>query len=150
MNGFPDTSFLCSLYRLQVHSPRAIAYMTARSGPLPVSGLLLLEFQQSVRLQTWLRGNDRAKGFSGNEADAMLRDLDSDLRSRVFEAVPVDWPAVHRLAGELSERHTTSGGHRLADLLHVSTALHLGAREFLTFDAKQRQLAESEGLKVEV
>jgi len=34
------------------------------------------------------------------------------------------------------------------DVLHVATALHLGAREFLTFDANQRKLAAAEKLKV--
>jgi predicted nucleic acid-binding protein len=32
-------------------------------------------------------------------------------------------------------------------VLHVATALHLGAREFLTFDASQRKLATAEKLK---
>ena len=39
-------------------------------------------------------------------------------------------------------------GHRLFDIVNVATALHLGASEFLTFDANQRQLAEAEGLRV--
>jgi predicted nucleic acid-binding protein len=34
------------------------------------------------------------------------------------------------------------------DTLHVATALHLGAKEFLTFDARQSKLAAAEGLKV--
>ena len=34
------------------------------------------------------------------------------------------------------------------DVLHIATALHLGAREFLTFDRNQKKLAEAEGLKV--
>jgi predicted nucleic acid-binding protein len=41
-----------------------------------------------------------------------------------------------------------TGGHRSLDVLHVATALHLGAREFLTFDANQRKLATAEKLKV--
>jgi predicted nucleic acid-binding protein len=36
------------------------------------------------------------------------------------------------------------------DILHVATALHLGATEFLTFDANQKELAEAEGLVVRV
>lgn len=43
-----------------------------------------------------------------------------------------------------------AAGHRLADILHVATALHLGVGEFLTFDANQRRLAVSEGLVVPV
>jgi predicted nucleic acid-binding protein len=34
------------------------------------------------------------------------------------------------------------------DILHVATALHLGAKTILTFDVRQKTLAESVGLKV--
>jgi hypothetical protein len=32
-------------------------------------------------------------------------------------------------------------------VLHVATALHLGVREFLSFDGNQRKLAAAEGMK---
>ena len=80
----------------------------------------------------------------------MLRDLQSDLDARVLEIVPVDWAAVHLLAETLSAKHTEAHGNRLADILHVATALHLGAAEFLTFDGAQRKLAEAEGMTVPV
>jgi predicted nucleic acid-binding protein len=48
----------------------------------------------------------------------------------------------------LRHAHTLADGHRLADILHVATALHLGAMEFLTFDSNQKKLAEREGLVV--
>lgn len=124
--------------------------MTQRSGPLPVSSLLLLEFRQSLRLQVRLHTKDKTKGFTKSEATQMLRDLQSDLRTKVLEVVPVDWSAVHHTAEELSERYTEAKGHRLADILHVATALHLGADEFLTFDANQKTLAEAEGMLVKV
>jgi len=59
-----------------------------------------------------------------------------------------DWPDVHRVAEILSKRRTISNGHRALDVLHVATALHLSAREFLTFDANQRKLALAEKLNV--
>lgn len=146
MIAFPDTSFLCSLYRLQEFSPRAIAQMTEIPKPLPVSTLLLFEFRQSVRLQIFLHAKDRKKGFIRAECEAMLRDLRSDLASGVIETVPVDWVEVHNLAEMLSAKYTESGGHRFADILHVATALQLGAKNFLTFDAKQRAIARAEGM----
>lgn len=146
MIAFPDTSFLCSLYRLQEFSPRAIAQMKEIPTPLPVSTLLLFEFRQSVRLQIFLQAKDRKKGFIKTEGEAMLRDLRSDLASGVIETVPVDWGEVHNLAEMLSAKHTESGGHRFADILHVATALQLGAKNFLTFDAKQRAIARAEGM----
>lgn len=145
---FPDTSFLCALYRRQWSSGRAIAAMEALPGPLPVSSLLLLEFRQSVRLQIRLHATDRTRGFGKTEGAGMLRDLQSDLQASVLQVVAADWADVHQLAEQLSGKHTETRGHRLADLLHVATALHLGARRFLTFDDNQRQLAEAEGLVV--
>lgn len=148
MTCFPDTSFLCSLYRKQIHSPRAIEFMKNRTAKLPVSSLLLLEFRQSVRLQVRLHAKDKSKGFPQHEGAQMLKDLQADLAANVLELVSVDWPTVHQRAEELSVRHTEKNGHRLADILHVATALQLGATEFLTFDANQKLLAESEGLQV--
>ena len=145
---FPDTSFLCSLYRRQVFSPSAISFMKGSGRLLPVSSLLLLEFRQSVRFQTRLYSLDRKKGYPAAEGTRMLRDLQSDLTSGILEVVAVDWPDVHRIAEELSAKHTAQGGHRLADIIHVATALHLASPVFLTFDENQRKLAEAEGMTV--
>lgn len=150
MSCFPDTSFLCALYRTQVNSPRADAFMAGLSGALPVSSLLLLEFRQSVRLQIWLHSNDHRKGYAKVEGQQMLNDLQIDLNVGLLATTPVDWPAVHQRAEALSSAYTLAGGHRMADILHIATALQLGALEFLTFDANQKKLAEAEGLLVPV
>ena len=148
MNVYPDTSFLCSLYRKQHTSLQAAIYQKSLSEPLPVSTFLLLEFRQSVRFQSRLFEKDRSKGFSKTEGAAMLRALQSDLADGILEMVAPDWADEHRIAEELSAKHTESGGHRLADILHVATAVHLGAAQFLTFDANQKKLAEAEGMVV--
>lgn len=150
MSYFPDTSFLCALYRTQVNSTRADELMAGMSGPLGVSSLLLLEFKQSVRLQIRLHFHDRTKGFQQTEGQQMLNDLQIDLNAGLLTTIPVDWSAVHQRAEALSSAHTLASGHRLADILHVATALQLGVTEFLTFDGNQRKLAEAEGLVVPV
>ncbi|GAA5125432.1 PIN domain-containing protein [Luteolibacter yonseiensis] len=150
MNVYPDTSFVCSLYRLQHTSQRAIELRADLVVPLPVSSLLLLEFRQSIRFQMRLFSKDRSKGFSKNEGSAMLRDLQSDLAHGVLEMISPDWADVHRIAEELSGRHTEAHGHRFADILHVATALHFGVATFFTFDANQKRLAEAEGMLVPV
>jgi predicted nucleic acid-binding protein len=148
MNVYPDTSFLCAMYREQDNSKRADAFNDQFPGSLPVSTFLLLEFRQSVRFQNHLFGKDRSKGFSKTEGAAMLRALQSDLAGGILEMVAPDWADVHRIAEELSAKHTASGGHRLADILHVATAVHFGAAQFLTFDTNQKNLAEAEGMVV--
>jgi predicted nucleic acid-binding protein len=150
MSCFPDTSFLCALYRTQINSARADHFMSGLNGTLGVSSLLLLEFRQSVRLQTRLHLNNRSKGFPQSEGRQMLNDLQTDLNAGILTTLPVDWSAVHQRAEALSSAHTFAAGHRLADILHVATALHLGVTEFLTFDENQKKLAEAEGLIVPV
>ena len=148
MIAFPDTSFLCALYRRQNNSPQAAAYFQSSPEVLHVSGLLLYEFRQSLRFQVWLHAQDKTKGHPRADTERALADLQTDLDTGMVVVVTADWPDVHRLAEILSARHTMAGGHRSFDILHVATALHLGAREFLTFDAHQRKLAAAEKLKV--
>jgi predicted nucleic acid-binding protein len=148
MIAFPDTSFLCALYVQQDNSPEAAACFKAMPEPLHVSGLLLYEFRQSVRFQVWLHGRDKSKGYPEHIAATLRAKLPANSAAGGFAPAAADWPDVLRLGEVLSQRHTRAGGHRSLDVLHVATALHLGAREFLTFDANQRKLAAAEKLKV--
>ena len=148
MIAFPDTSFLCALYVRQDNSPAAAAHFKAMPEALHVSGLLLYGFRQNVRFQVRLHARDKAKGYPQADCDRALADLQTDLDTGAVVVVTADWPDVHRLAETISKRHTIVGGHRSLDILHVATALHLGAREFLTFDTNQRKLAAAEKLKV--
>jgi predicted nucleic acid-binding protein len=70
------------------------------------------------------------------------------MESGVLGVVSCDWAAVHAEAERLSARHTAGGGHQSMDILHVATALSMGAREFLSFDVNQTRLASVEGLTV--
>jgi predicted nucleic acid-binding protein len=148
MKAFPDTSFLCALYRLQANSSEAATYFAHMPGALEVSTLLLYEFRQAVRFQVRLHRHDSSKGYSQAEGHSMLADLKADLVSGALVTVPAPWAEIHLAAERLSERHTDAGGHRSMDILHVATAIELGAKEFLTFDKNQRILAEAEGLIV--
>jgi predicted nucleic acid-binding protein len=148
MIAFPDTSFLCAMYVRQDDSPPAAAHFKAMPEALPVSGLLLYEFRQSVRFQVWLHARDKTRGYPLSVAEVALAKLQSNLDAGALVMVTADWPDVHRLAETISKRHTIAGGHRSLDILHVATALHLGAREFLTFDTNQRKLAAAVKLKL--
>jgi predicted nucleic acid-binding protein len=148
MIAFPDTSFLCAMYVRQDNSPQAAAHFKAMPEALHVSGLLLYEFRQSVRFQVWLHARDKTRGYPLSVAEIALAKLQSNLDTGALVVVTADWPDVHRLAETISKRHTVAGGHRSLDILQVATALHLGAREFLTFDTNQRKLVAAEKLKV--
>jgi len=53
-----------------------------------------------------------------------------------------------REAEALAAAHTETLGVRSFDLLHVGLAIVLGATRFLSFDARQVELARAERLKV--
>lgn len=148
MNAYPDTSFLCAIYRRQIHTPQALAHRRAMLEPLHFTGLLEFEFIQAIRLQIWLHAADRTKGYGEREADQMLADWEADVAAGDNVLVPSDADAVLRLARTYSLQRTAGKGHRTLDILHVATAVHLGAREFLTFDDRQRALAKYAGLSV--
>jgi len=127
---------------------KADALLARYKEPFVISSLVAFEFRQSVRLQTFRFSNDRTQGFSKHESARMLAKFELNITLGIVEFVPVNWPDVHSLAERLSAQYTPTGGHRTLDVLHVATAVHSGAKTFITFDEKQAALAKSEGLKV--
>ena len=77
-----------------------------------------------------------------------MGELQKNISTGAVVIVPVEWADVVSIGERLSAQYTWTEGYRGFDVLHVATALHLGARELLTFDTKQKQLAEAEGLVV--
>ncbi len=148
MIAYPDTSFLCALYRSQANSLEAASHFGAMPEALHVASPLLYEFRQSTRWQAYLHAKDPSKGFDRTKAQAALAKLQANIALGAVVIVPIDWPDVASIAEHLSAQHTWTGGYRGFDILHVATALHLGAAEFLTFDGNQKKLARAEGLTV--
>jgi predicted nucleic acid-binding protein len=147
MNDYPDTSFLCAVYREQDNSVTADAYRDRMTEPLCVSTLLEFEFRQAIRLQVWLHRQDRKKGYTQAEADQMTADWESDIAAGHVTIIPTDADAVLRMAEYLSEKHTALTGNRTLDILHIATAKHLSVKNFLSFDGRQKKLAKAVGLK---
>jgi predicted nucleic acid-binding protein len=150
MRCFTDTSFLCALYREQDNTERADAFMEAFEGEIIVSSQVLWEFRQSARFQVFRHQRDKTKGFSKSEAERMMGMLAVNVKASSLLLVTVEWPDVHSIAEALSATHTMKGGHRPMDIIHLSTAKHLGLKHFLSFDGNQKKLAEAEGLLVPV
>jgi len=147
MTAYPDTSFLCALYRRQDNTSEGVAHRAAMKEPLSTTAFLLYEFRQSVRLQTFLHSKDAGKGYGEKQGAQMLAAVQSDIDAGLVRVVPVDWLKVFSTAEQLSARYTGKSGNRGFDILHVATAKELGAKEFLTFDGRQAALAQAVGLK---
>jgi predicted nucleic acid-binding protein len=147
---YPDTSFLCALYVAQNSSVKALQWIGRQATALAGSSLLFYEFRQSVQFQVFRHMKDEHQGYPAATARTAIATLQANIASGLFQMPPVDWSDVHRVAERLAFQYTAKRGHRSFDVLHVATALHLGATELLTFDANQKKLAQAEGLKVPV
>jgi predicted nucleic acid-binding protein len=143
LKTYADTSFLYSLYVQQAQSANAAAYMAAAGNtPLPLTMLGRFELFNAIRLSLF------RKQLDAREAAADLKAIKTDLQSSVLVLVACDWAAVHAEAERLSAKHTAKRGHRSMDVLHVASALSLGAKDFLTFDQNQAKLGTAAGLTI--
>ncbi len=148
MNAFPDTSFLCAIYRKQDNSQQAQEFYATLSEPIAVSRLLLWEFRQAARFQAFRHSKDRSQGYSLREAERMIDKINEHVNVGVLRLVEVDSFAVLARGELLSKTRTPVHGHRGFDILHVAAALESGCTDFLTFDGNQTALARSQGLAV--
>jgi predicted nucleic acid-binding protein len=137
-----DTSFLFAIYGNDTHSARAIAWIRKQTSPISLSILNEYELMNALRFAEY-RGALRP-----GTAATCWADFEADLAAGRLTTAPCNLATVVAEAKRLSASHTLSSGHRSFDILHVASALHLGAKRFLTFDRNQRVLARAERLGV--
>jgi predicted nucleic acid-binding protein len=134
-----DTSFLVSLYVPDAHTKKAIAAI-ANFRVLPLSPLHRAEWLHAI-------GQHVFRGLmSAQDAVAVHRELERDRNAGFWRHMPMPG-GVFDTCIALSLKYTAKLGTRTLDTLHVAAALETKASEFWTFDRRQMQLAEAEGLK---
>lgn len=138
----PDSSFLFSFYGDDAHSPRAIAAAHSLDMPLTMTLLHRFEFENALRLAIFRRL------ITHDDANRRLMAFESDLSARRIIVRNLALNPLLETARRLSSRFTETLGQRALDLLIVAAALELGATNFLTFDHRQRALAEAAGMNV--
>ena len=137
-----DTSFLFSVYGNDIHTPRALEWLRQKEAVIVISDLADYELSSALRFSEFskrLRVGDAAVFWAQYEADheaGRVRIEICNLAALISEA------------RRLSATYTLRSGNRAFDILHVAAALHLKTKHFLTFDARQKKLAEAEGLVV--
>jgi hypothetical protein len=89
-----------------------------------------------------------ASGLPNIQLPTSKSENDKDIAAGVLILTPCDWASVHAQAERLSRQRKSEAGHRAMDLLHLASALTLGATDFLTFDQNQAELATVLGLTV--
>jgi predicted nucleic acid-binding protein len=143
VSAYADASFLVSAFGKDAHTPTAIRWLRSFTEfPILVSRLTLLE------ADTALRAAVLGKRITGEEMTSALHGIHRALKEGflVRREVPTHqwYPQAHRISAHDTHRSAA----RALDIMHVAAAVVLRAKGFLSFDDRQRELAEDEGLQV--
>ncbi len=139
-----DTSFLFSLYANDVHSRRAITWLKGKSTALTVTPLNEFELANALRFAEY------RSAIPPGSAAILWSQFEADRSAGRLVTTAPNLAAVIDEAQRISAAHTLSGGHRSFDILHAAAAVRLEAERFLTFDRRQKELAEILGLTVPI
>ncbi len=141
MKIYADSSFLVSLYSADTNWPAAARTMGASSGECLVTTLGELEVVNAFGLRVF------RKEVSVAQAQSSLLDFEKDLRDGILQLRELS-DSIFQRARQLSRQTTAKLGTRTADILHVASALELGADFLYSFDQQQRKLARAVRLKL--
>lgn len=142
LDAYADSSFLVSLYRRDRNQEAARRFLLSRALLIGFSPLNRIELRNALR-------NLAARGeIVEEERRNAFRRIDEDLDAGLLLHIPVNWTEAFRRADLLSDRHALREGQRTIDLLHVAIALEARVTAFLSFDRRQRRLADAAGLAV--
>lgn len=141
MKVYADTSFLVSLYCLDAHSARAAQQVRRLAPALILTPLTELELTNALELRIF------RKEARPGEIRAAQAELQKHIEGGFFSVVAMPVGA-HELARRIALRHSAAAGVRTLDILHVASAVLLGAERFWTFDDRQAKLAQTEGLRL--
>ena len=144
MSAYADTSFLLSYFGQDVKTLVAHGYAGRWTQPPRIAWTPFgeLEFNNAARALISAGKLDQTR------LNAMRVRVREDLRGGVLAARELPASRHYETAEAISEAYTARLGARTLDLLHVAAARVLGAREFLSFDVRQRELAARCGLLV--
>lgn len=138
-----DSSFLLPLYLYEVDFSEKAGEIAAAWTEAPwISPIADLEFTNAVCRKIF------EKEISSSAGNVALKHFKNDVAANFFAWGSCNLAVMFRDAAKLSLRHTSDGGHRSLDILHVAAAKLLGANRFLSFDLRLNRLAEAAGMKL--
>lgn len=144
---YADASFLVSLYLRDTNSAAAVAYVKGQRQALPLTALQRHEMRNALRLAVF-RTKTSPAPVTEADARAALAQIDADLISGNLVSCPLPWSDTMSVAERLGDAHSMTLGVRGMDLLNVAAAVATKAKVFMTFDIRQRAIAQAAGLKV--
>jgi len=144
---YADASFLASLCLSDSNSAAAVAFVKSRRQPLALTVLQRHELRNAIRLAVF-RTRNTSSPVTEADAHAALARMDTNIASGSFVEHPLPWSEAMAEAERLGSAHTMTLGIRGMDLLNVAAAVVTKSRIFVTFDSRQRAIAQAAGLKV--
>jgi len=140
LTAYADASFLFSPYVADSNTARALRLIRAAGLPLLATPLIEVELENAIYQRQFRRE------LTASDCKASVASFRHDLTT-IFD-LRLFTPEMFRKASSLSSRQTPHLGARALDILHVASALMLGADNFYTFDHTQGKLARAEGMVV--
>lgn len=137
-----DTGLVLKLVVKEPLSELVLDFVSSRKLVVPYTGFVELECANAIAAKVY-RGE-----FDPGQSSAAQGLIGDFLRQGLFARIPLDMSAVVRDTVELVARSTSSTGCRTLDLLHIASALALGAEVFATGDSRQAKAARVCGLEV--
>jgi predicted nucleic acid-binding protein len=138
---YVDTSVIVKLYIKETYSREASAWISANNEAIPKTIFHELEFTNAIRLKQF------RNEMSNREAGIVFQRFNKHEKESIFYRPQINWSDAFTRSLELSKNHTKTTGSRSLDIIHVASALSMGADRFFTFDEKQSQLASAAGLQ---
>jgi predicted nucleic acid-binding protein len=136
---YVDSSFLVAVYLSDIHTPTALRRITKHPA------IWFTPFHE-VELVHAIAQNVFRGQILPEVAERIYAEIEKDCRAAVWHLVGLPDTA-YGTAAKLARIHVPQVGSRTLDTLHVAAALELGAKEFWTFDDRQKKLAKAVGLK---
>ena len=116
--------------------------------PLPITDLLRFEVTNAFEQMVFASRHGKQIAVSPQMALAAQADFAQDLASGAqFKSVALTLADLEREFDALVRKYTAKHGFRTYDILHVSSALTLDCRCFVSFDIKANTLAKLIGLE---
>jgi predicted nucleic acid-binding protein len=139
---YVDPSVLVGCLIRDANTDQGIRLLGSASAPFFLTELTSLEILNALELAEFRQPSQSA---AVARAKARFGDL---LANGSWISIETDLARTFQRAQGLSRGHSRLIGCRSLNVAHVASAMEIGAREFWTFDGRQKELARQVGLKV--
>ncbi|HVP56390.1 MAG TPA: type II toxin-antitoxin system VapC family toxin [Candidatus Eisenbacteria bacterium] len=138
MNVYADSSLFVALYLPEAHSGEALRRI-GEGKRIWLTPLHRVEWSQAIAQHVFRRI------ISSEQATKVYSAFEANRKSNMLVEANVPEEAFER-AVQLAREYGPQMGMRTLDTLHIASALELGAKEFWSFDERQKGLAKTVGL----